>query len=301
MLAPSSKESSFGTNPVIKTLYEDRKKGWVESPPKQISSKTAKTFDRVAIKVYKTTDETKPTINGRAPLMTETIEVQSPVLVAAMKPILEPLGTFLEANSTAKFTRPFKPLFFAYEEIITLQGHSREIVFREHLNLLCQLLVDEFGPMMTRLRNLRASNLICFDLAWTYFPRGSIIYCGEGDCERLYRVLDTSIDQDTKSLKVSCQDIAFNGTKFDWNITELEVPHFEDNVPITSLPNYPLAFHPNPEVMKARMVARAKVVLDYQDLQYREYTGTGKSDDICRPRHNVSLSCSPILRHVDTV
>lgn len=288
--AIQGKESTFGTNAVIKTFYRHIKKGWVETRPKQTSNKTIKVYDRVAIKVYKVEDFVQPVINGRPALKTDSVEIQSPLLVAALKDIFEPLGTFLEAHEPAKLSAPFKPLYFGYDKIMDLLDRTyNDTMLKEHLLLLADLMNDLFGSMMTRLRHLRESKLICYELAWTYFPKGSSIYCGAEDCERLYRVLDTTYEHNDRSyLQIFCQHIAFNGIKFDWKPATLEIPVFSGNVPITSLCNYPLTFHKNVDLVKARLAARGELVLDYQELKYREYSGTGTSDDPHIKRHNVS-------------
>ena len=284
-----AQDSTFGINAVVKTFYQDHKKGWVETPPKQTSTKNVKKFDGVAIKVYKVKDLKKPVVDGRPALRFDAIEIQSPVLVAALKSILEPLGTFLEAHETARFTAPFKPLYFAYDAIIDLYDRTyNETTLKEHLHLFTELMNELFGPMMTRVRNLRESKLISYDIAWTYFPKDSVIYGGATDCERLYRVLDTEYDEHLGLLRVSCEEIAFNGTEFAWRKKCLEIPSFSGNVPVVSLSNYPLSFHPNVELLKAKMTARGKLVLDYQELKYREYSGIGNSDDAEIKRHNVS-------------
>ena len=292
------KESTFGTNPVIKTFYEGKSNGcninWVETPPKQLNKKVSRAYDRVAIKVYKIKDPEQPTIAGRTPLMIHTIEVQSPVLVSSLKDIVEQEGVFLEAHETATFTSPFKPLYFSYDKIIALYNKASDgSTLKEHLDLLTQLMAEVFGEMMTQLGHLRESKLISFKLAWTYFPRDSIIYCGAGDCERLFRVVKTEYQAKSPGssvLVVSCRHITFDGATFEWTTACLEIPSFGGNLPISSLPHYPLSFHANASLLKANLKTRGERVLDYQGLKYCEYSGTGISDGAGANRHNVSNS-----------
>ena len=301
--AAQDKESTFGTNAIIKTFYKHHKKGWTETPPKQTSSKTTKVYDRVAIKVYKRPDLDQPKINERPSVKVQSVEIQSPILIAALKDIFKPLGTFVEEHETANFEAPFKPLYFAYDSIMDLYDRTyNETILKEHLHLLTGLMNELFGSMMTRLRHLRESGLICYDLAWTYFPKGSNIYCGAKGCERLYRVLGTehrglgnehrAFEDDYYSgkgiLTVSCEEIAFDGYNFAWKTTSFEIRSFSGIVPVTSLSAYPLSFHKSVDLLKAKLIARGKLVLDYQELKYREYSGTGKSDDPQIKRHNVS-------------
>ena len=304
--AAQGKEPDFGTNAVIKTFYEGPKKSgrqinWMETPPKQLNKKVSRAYDRVAIKLYKKKDPEQPTIAGRTPMKIDVIEIQSPILVTALKDIVEDEGVFLEVHDIATFTSPFKPLYFSYDKIVALYDRTGDCsVLKEHLHLLVQLMVELFGDMMTQLRHLKESRLISFKLAWAYFPRDSVIYCGAEDCERLFRVVDTQYKQQSREppvLAISCRHIIFNGMSFEWAVTCLEIPLFGGNLPITSLPHYPLSFHANAKLLNANLTARGEKVLDYQGLNYCEYSGTGISTGTETKRHNVGdrwqcIACS---------
>ena len=277
------KDPEFGASPIIKTFYEGKGSSqghydWVETPPKQLKEKTARAYDRVAVKLYKVKDLSQNTIAGRTPLKIHSIDIQSPLLVAALKPILEESGVFLDENDTAKFEEPFKPLYFGFDKISALRDQvMKDVVFASYLGLLLRLMADLFEDMRVKLHSLRQSQLINFDLAWTYFPKGLVLYCGAGDCERLFRVRSTGYNSDRngRQLEIFCEYIVFNGISFEWETTTLKIPAFGGNVPITDLPHYPLEFHGSVASLKARMATRGTKVLDYQGLEYRQYTGTG--------------------------
>lgn len=74
-------------------------------------------------------------------------------------------------------------------------------------------MTEMFDSLMTRLQNLRESKLVCYDLAWTFFPKDTIVYCGADDCERLCSVI--SIKYYYHCLSVKCQEITFTGSKFE--------------------------------------------------------------------------------------
>lgn len=300
-LPVQEKDPNFGTNPIIKTFYEgngscDGYYNWVETPPKQLKEKTARAYDRVAIMLYKVKDLDKNTVGGRTPLKIHSIDVQSPLLTTALKPIVQEVGVFLDEHDVAKFAEPFKPLFFCYDKILALRGQAiRDVVFREHLHLLTQLMADLFGEMRKKLRNLQQSHLISFKLAWTYFPKDSTIVAAAEDCERLFQVLDTAYVHDAAGsrLEILCQHIVFTGAAFEWETTTLKIPSFSGNVPVSSLPIYPIEFHDDVEGLKARLTTRGKKVFEYQGLEYRQYTGIGL-DEKCR-KYNVSHSPAHIV------
>lgn len=206
---------------------------------------------------------------------------------------------FLETTESAKFSEPFKPLFFCYDKITTLQRATKKSgLLKDHLNLLVEVMQQLFGGFMAHLKNLNTSGLISYKLAWTYFPKDSMIFCGSKDCERICRVVATNYEcQPAPRLAVSCEEISFDGETFAWKTTTLYIPPFAGNLPANELPNYPLSFHDDPESVKDRLMTRAMQVLKYQELTYCEYSGIGFLPTSCGlARHNVSpISCHSLL------
>jgi hypothetical protein len=296
-LAP--KDPTFGVDAVLKTFFEGKNSTanhfeWVETPPKQMSKKAARAQDRVAIKVYKVKDMERPVVAGTFALKFHMLEIQSPVLVAALKDIVKKEDVYLEATEVATFKAPFRPLWFCTEQILALQKNTSDgTVLKDHLSLLLRLMGEIFGGMRTHLKHLQSSGLISFKLAWTYFPKDSIIYSPEKDCERLYKVKDTVIKLDRAGkpvLHIKCKEIRFDGESFVWKDETLEVPYFEGNRPITEMKHYPLSFHPDPQDVKKRLIIRGQKVLEYQGLTYCGYSGLGiYNDDVTEnEKHNVS-------------
>ncbi|PVH79303.1 putative AAA family ATPase [Cadophora sp. DSE1049] len=292
------KDADFGTSASVKVFYEGKKShgghyDWVETPPKQLNEKIAKANNRVAIKIFKVKDHEQPTISGKTPLKIHSIEIQSAILVTALKDILKPQGMYLETSEPAKFQEPFKPLFFTYDKIIALyEGTKAKTngLLKQHLNLLVQVMDEMFGSFMEHLKHLNASGLISYKLAWTYFPKHTMIFYGTKDCERICRITGTTyVCHPHPALNVDCEEIAFDGESFDWTPIQVQIPAFAGNRPVTDLPCYPISFHDNPETVKERLTARAIKALEYQELTYCDYTGVGLLVTQCGvQRHNVT-------------
>ena len=293
------RDPDFGTSTAIKIFYEGKNRAghtdWVETPPKQLAPKVAKANNRVAIKIFKVKDHEQQTISGKTPLKNHMIEIQSSLLVAALKDIVKDEGVFLETTETAKFNEPFKPLFFCYDKIIALyEEKSDGSLLKEHLGLLVQVMGELFGGFMSHLKHLNASGLISYKLAWTYFAKGTMLFSASKDAERVCKVVGTSYNcgspQEPAHLLINCEEIAFDGESFAWKPIDFKIPPFAGNLPVTELPNYPLSFHKDAEGVKERLTARAMKTLEYQDLHYCEYSGVGLFPTPCgMQRHNVSL------------
>lgn len=292
----NGKDPEFGTSASIKVFYEGKNLGrginWVETPPKQLNEKVARANNRVAIKIFKIKDPEQPTISGKTPVKIHQIEIQSAILVAALKDIVKHEGMYLETTECAKFQEPFKPLFFCYDKIMALYDKTKSGgILKQHLKLLVQVMDEMFGSFMTHLKHLNASKLISYKLAWTYFRKNSMLFCPSKDAERIFRVISTSYEcNPAPHFKIHCEEIAFDGEKFVWKPTTQQFPPFAGNLPVTELPVYPLEFHDDPEAVKERLIVRAKKALDYQELTYCEYTGVGLLKTPCgMQRHNVCI------------
>lgn len=119
----SPNDNGFGSGLMTKTLYEGKYStvadyDWVECPPKQMSKRASRAHDRVAIKIYKIRDQGSPAISGHRALKPHRIDIQNPLLVATLEPILKEEEHYLDVNDTATFIEPFRPLFFCYGTIL---------------------------------------------------------------------------------------------------------------------------------------------------------------------------------------
>lgn len=229
------------------------------------------------------------------------IEIQSSILVAALKDILQKEDVYLEPTEIANFKYPFRPLWFCYDEIVALHRSNTDGALKPHLQLLLKVMGDVFGSMKIHLKNLQSSGLISFKLAWTYFPKDSIVYSPEKDCEKLCKVVDTEYIKDNNGkahLIVKAEEICFDGETFAWNEVKLDIKAFEGNRPVIELDHYPLSFNEDAAKIKAKLSARGERVLDYQGLTYCEYSGLGIFNDDCseNEKHNVSLTETLLVR-----
>ncbi|EFQ32473.1 ATPase [Colletotrichum graminicola] len=286
-----AKNPTFGVDATVKTLYEGKNScggvyDWVDFPPKQMSKKAAESQDRPAIKVYKIKDMDKPIIGGRFSLAYHQISIQNPTLVAALEPILKKEDFHIDPNDTATFEAPFRPLFFCYDDILDLYRTTDDSSLKGYLQLLVRTLDDVLGETREKKRKLQSSCLIHFKMAWTYFPRGSVVYSSACNTEMLCKVEGTAYEraEGTVVLNVNCKILTFNGETFVWSDHKLQIPKFAGNRPIRDLDHYPLQFHEDKEGMMRRTLARGTRVLDLQGLTYCTYTGVAVGE---KSRYNV--------------
>lgn len=274
--ASPRKDPVFGSEAIVKTLYEGHNSSgsnynWVDYPPRPISKSAARAQDRVAIKAYKIKDRQKPRIGGRYPLRYHSVDIQNRSLVAALEPIVKKENVLLDVNETAKFTYPFRPLWFCQDEILNMyKKMDTSNPVKDHLNLQVRVMDDMFSELRVRQRRLKASGLIDFNHAWILFPSGSTVYSYGLNSEFLAKVNSTYYvtRKEGEFLIVQTKALTFNGKEFVWTDRMLAIKEFNGNKPVRELEHYPLEFHPEGTAIKARCIARGKKMLDFQGLRY---------------------------------
>ncbi|CAK7206585.1 hypothetical protein SEUCBS139899_009383 [Sporothrix eucalyptigena] len=302
---PKDPANMLGGSLMVKTFYEapsigDNFFNWQDYPPRQQSKSAAKVQDRVAIKLYKIKDKTKPVIGGRFVMKFHQIDIQNPLLVAALAPILRDHEDYhLDTEETATFNAPFRPLYFCYDAIVerlrSLQPQTvpADATLQPFLKLLVCVLDELFAEVRTKRRGLVERGLMSYELAWTYFPRHGVVRSHGSNSDVLSRVLDTAYVKVLTSevLAVRVQVLRFNGEAFIWDRQELKIPVFAGNRPIVEFDHCPLVHLPEDEQasLKTRLAERGRLVLDCQGLAYRMYTGVGMhlNEQGKIERHNV--------------
>ncbi|KAF5562936.1 TOB3 (member of AAA-ATPase family) [Fusarium napiforme] len=278
------KDPSFGADTFIYTLYEGKRSDptrnnwdWQTFPPKQVSTALTKTRDCAAIKVYKIKDMQKGAISGRYPLKYHQVDVQNPLLVSAIEPILKKEENLhLDICDAAMFKEPFRPLWFCQDEIRVLYRNTKQgDPLKGYLQLLLRVLDEIFRDLKIKRRNLVDKGLIDFRTAWTLFPKDSTVYSYGMNSEFIAKVDGTEYDTNdgVKQLVLSVKVMAFNGEEFVWRKSSLTINEFAGNKPIRDLRHYPFEMHPEKDAIEQRLLSRGHKVLDLQGLAYCSYNG----------------------------
>ncbi|RBA20262.1 hypothetical protein FPRO05_08707 [Fusarium proliferatum] len=277
------RDPSFGADTVIQTLYEGKHSDpgrnnwdWQDYPPKQMPTAITKARDRVAIKVYKIKDIQKGAISNRYPLKYHQVDIQNPLLVSAIEPILKKENLHLDVHDIAVFKEPFRPLWFCQDEIRDLYRNTKkEYPLKGYLQLLLRVFDEIFRDLKIKRRNLLDKDLIDFRTAWSLFPRDSTAYSYGMNSEFIAKVDGTEYDtnEGVMQLVLTAKVMAFNGEEFIWRKKSLTINEFAGNKPIRELRHYPFEMHPEKDAIEQRLVSRGRKVLDLQGLTYCSYNG----------------------------
>jgi hypothetical protein len=76
-----------------------------------------------------------------------------------------------------------------------------------------------------------------------------------------------------KYLLLYCYYIDWDGTKFGRALTHLAIPEFEGSATPLDLKTYPLAYHPQKDLLIAKLTRRGKKFQEYADTLNKAYDG----------------------------
>lgn len=125
-------------------------------------------------------------------LKKRTLEINSPHLLKALKEIVKYYPEeSLEFETKASFKDPFKLLNHHAKDLAQYAENSSDADVKNHIELLLEFLVTEAGDKAIEERRLREAGLITFDLLWTVFKPGDIIFQQDHGHPRLYKLQKT--------------------------------------------------------------------------------------------------------------
>ena len=213
--------------------------------------------------------------------MVQSIEIQSPIIIAALMPIFEDLGILSSSKGKLSIDRPFKELYFAHAKILDLvQQSNPDSEDRKHLDVLVETTNELLAEMTPTIVDLQTKKQISCGYLWTIFPKDIIIYSQVDNLDRLYQTIDIEF-YPAKRPKlgewvITCRFVQFDGTKFGMARRELIIPEFHGVRCICDLPMYPIGFHSETN-LETILAERGKRALDFQEIIYASYDGVAKA------------------------
>ncbi|KAL8726958.1 MAG: hypothetical protein Q9166_006379 [cf. Caloplaca sp. 2 TL-2023] len=203
-----TEENNRGNNPLIQTFYKGPPRckcciNWVEKQPAQIPEATKERYEQAAIRIYKRKGGDK-TYGGIFGQQIEEIEIQSPVIIKAIQPLLAEVGLpVYEKRKGLLISRPFRELYFARSKILRLvQQHEPGSEERTHLDICGQTLDELFADVSKEVTQLNAKEMTTCKWLWTLFPKDMILYSRVDNQDRLYQVIYVERDHKNESTRV---------------------------------------------------------------------------------------------------
>lgn len=214
---------------------------------------------------------------NRKPLKVDSIVVHSPLIKKVLQKVFTGYPDLVVDLEELVFDAPFSPFFHRWESFEKAKEEESDPLTKSHLTLLYDALAAELKTTIQRHKDLVRHKAIDFEILWTLYTPGSLMYSHDNGHDRLYQTGECEYWQDLSGMKftVRCEMIEWDGEKFGKVMLSENISKFKGTRQITTLPSYPLRFHPKAEEMKAKCIARGKRFQELTGVHCKDYKGTG--------------------------
>ncbi|GKU17646.1 unnamed protein product [Fusarium langsethiae] len=150
---------------------------------------------------------------------------------------------------------------------------------RKHLKVLIKYLDHDFESTKESLYPMLESGLITFDLLWALWKPNTLAYTTTYGSTREPRVFKVEMAQLHRSIMkgefyyVDGKYFEFDGKRFGYGNTSVEMEEFQGVKKITSLTCYPLQYHQNEEKLRRELIERGKKFVSLSGVHYKSYQG----------------------------
>lgn len=214
---------------------------------------------------------------NRRPLKVDSIVVHSPLIKRVLQKVFTGYPDLVVDLEELVFEAPFAPFFHRWETFEKAKSEETDPMTKSHLDLLYDALQAELKPVIQRHKDLVRHKAIDFDILWTLFTPGSMMFSHDNGHDRLYETGDYDYwtDLSGKKFTIRCEMIEWDGDKFGKVALSENISKFKGTRQITTLPSYPLRFHPKAEEIKAKCIARGRRFQELAGVHCKDYKGTG--------------------------
>ncbi|KAL8957914.1 MAG: hypothetical protein Q9193_004926 [Seirophora villosa] len=150
-----------------------------------------------------------------------------------------------------------------------------------HVKVLIKYLDKDYAETKKTLYPLLESNTITFDLLWALFKSNEIAYCptySNPDEPRAFKIEYATKENSFMKgtwYNIEGRYLEYDGKQFGMGTMEVEVEQFKGPRKISSLACYPLKYHKDADVLKAKLIERGRKFVALKGMNYRFHKGMG--------------------------
>ncbi|KAI9659109.1 MAG: hypothetical protein M1821_002069 [Bathelium mastoideum] len=285
------KDGEIGMECGYKNLYSGKedKRGrfqWQDTPPDDLGTIVE---DAASAKWALLVRNVKAYNDPRRVLRIHSIVVQSPLLKGLLRGVLSGYPGVTTELDRLEFSGRFEPIIHRWsefkEKIEELQNpkdpekqSEEDLKTREHAELLQGILVNEFQDVVEVSQDMKAKGVMTFELLWTLFQPGSLIYTRQESQDRVFKLQSSKYGEDRNANPVfwlTCKYVDFDGSKFGTIKLNLLIHVYNGTRSITSLAAFPFALHPSMDELSEKLVARGARFESLAGSHYKGYNGIG--------------------------
>ncbi|KAK5079840.1 hypothetical protein LTR70_008907 [Exophiala xenobiotica] len=213
---------------------------------------------------------------NRKPLKVDSIVVHSPLIKRVLQTVFSGYPDMVIDLDELIFDAPFAPFFHRWEDFSRAVSQEQDEMTKSHLSLLHDAVAGELEKPIQRNKDLVRHKAIDFELLWTLYTPGTLMFSHDNGHDRLYETGDCEYWQDLSGLKftVRCDIIDWDGENFGKVTLSEVINKFKGTRQIATLPSYPLRFHPKADEVYKKCVERGRRFQELSGVHCKDYKGT---------------------------
>ena len=219
----------------------------------------------------------------RRKLCLHSVIVQSPLIKRVLGIVFEDYEGVTTSLERLEFQTPFKPFVHRWEKFREVREQEGDEETRKHVDILWETLEEDLKSTLEEKNDLIANGVITFKLLWTMFEPGTLVFMQMGQQERV--LIADSHWYDRGIFNLAAKFVEWDGVRFGMNSDHTVFSQFDGTTSIVGLPAYPMAYHPDPEGLQRRCIARGKIWESFCKYSFMAYKGIGVT--VMSDRYNV--------------
>lgn len=214
-----------------------------------------------------------------------SLRINSEHLKSLMKSCINNYPGISFSTKKVSIDAPYHVLFHYRDKLVeaarNLEDGSEAAT---HFRLLLDFIDEEFGEELSQSRNLLEQGLMTYDLLWTIFKPGSIVYSSMYGQPQAFHANNYQYGGGQRPcFHISTNYIDFDGEDFGTRSTAVQVFPFRGTAPINALEAVPQQLHRQSKELEALLIARGKKFQDLAGTSFQNYSGAALEDP-CKPK-----------------
>lgn len=223
------------------------------------------------------------------------VVVQNSILKGLLQDNIKTYPGVTFAAKDVSFKTPFEPFFHSWDKIENAAKEYSDDDPAPYLKRLVEVLENEMEYSIKSRRDNVSHLVITFDLLWTIFKPGDIVFMDDADQARMYQLVSTSYDEERTRFRLTCRYIDWDGTDFGYDYYYQSIQKFDGPQLIHRLIIYPKMYVENLDEVEKTMRDRGRrfCLLSGPDYKYESYKGPAQ-----RPRSFYDFSAGEAQEYV---
>ncbi|KAI9683792.1 MAG: hypothetical protein M1822_005982 [Bathelium mastoideum] len=269
---------------------KDRQTHFVKTAKSGLSSAKNDRFNKTTLVIRRI-------ISSKGMVAATEVDIKAPPLADLLRQIFHGLDG-LKLNKSPPVADP-QLLFHAYPELDrALQEEkakdepSRQLV--SNISTALTFVHEDFGSDIESLATLSEHGEITFDLLWSLFPPRVKVFT-QGNKLQEPQVMDFQLGEykrlpdGTDIYELDVKIISHDGVDFGYGAMTQTIRGFPGAKKVTSLPIYPLKYHPDVQTITQKLIARGRKYVSMLKPICQEYIGAGIDEEVVAGQLSESL------------